>query len=107
MKTRRSRFELIVEIIELCVTPGLPITRLGSDARVNTHKLSDILMELVTGDLISVETRSRSYAGAHRETDFYIRTSDGDELIEDITGVRKRLSRPGAQTRSAHRPRTS
>ena len=103
MKTRRSRFELIIEIIELCVSPGLPITRLGSDARVNTDKLSTILMELVTGDLISVETRSRSFVGDKRETDFYIRTSDGDELIKDITGIKERLSRPGAQTRSAHR----
>lgn len=102
MKTRRSRFELIVEILDRCVSPGLPITRLGSDARVTTDKLSDILMELVTGDLISVETRSRSFIGDKRETDFYIRTSDGDELIKDITGIRKRLSKPGAQTRSAH-----
>lgn len=103
MNPRRSRFELIIEIIELCVSPGLPITRLGSDARVNTHKLSDILMELVTGDLISVETRPLSFAGDNRVTDFYIRTSDGDELIDDITLVRKRLSRPGAHSGSAHR----
>ena len=100
MKTRRSRFELIVEIIDLCVSPGLPITRLGSEARVTTDKLSDILYELVTGELISVETRSHSFIGDKRETDYYVRTPDGDEMISEITGIRKRLSRPGAPTRS-------
>ncbi len=103
MKTRRSRFELIIEIIELCVSPGLPLTRLGSDARVNTDKLSDILMELVTGELISVETRSRSFVGDKRQTDFYIRTLDGDAMIQNITGIKKRLSRPEAPTRSTPR----
>jgi predicted transcriptional regulator len=97
---RRSRLELIIEVIELCVYPGLPLTRLGLKSRVSTDKLSDILMELVTGDLLSVETRSRSFSGHNRETDFYIRTSEGDELIRDFTGVKERLPRPGAQTRS-------
>jgi predicted transcriptional regulator len=99
MKTRRSRLELIMEIIELCRGPGLPLTRLGSEARVNTSKLSDILMELVTGEIISVETRSQSFSDYKRETDFYVRTSEGDELIRDFDGVKKRLSKPGVLTR--------
>lgn len=98
MNKRRSRFELIIEVIELCVFPGLPKTRLSTCSNINSDKLSDILMELVTGELLEVETRPRSFAGNKRETDFYVRTSDGDELIRDIKGVKERLSIEGVHS---------
>jgi hypothetical protein len=72
---------------------------LGREASVGLDKLSDILLELMTGELISVETRSRSLSGDKRETDFYLTTRDGDVLIERFSLVKKRLTRPGAQTR--------
>ncbi len=97
---RRSRFEIIIETLELCRGAGLPKSRLSQLANVNTEKLSDILLELMTGELVSVETRSRSYSGQGRETDFYLRTEDGDTLIERFSLVKKRLTRPGAPTRS-------
>jgi predicted transcriptional regulator len=89
----------MVEIIELCRGSGLPKTQLGREANVGIDKLSDILLELMTGDLISVETRSRSFSGDKRETDFYLRTRDGDTLIERFSEVRERLSTPGAPRR--------
>ena len=93
---RRSRFELLVEIIELCKFPGLPKTYLARNVRTNTGMITDVLFGLVEDKLIRVETRPRSRLGQRRETEFFVRTPDGDSFIRDFTGVRERLTKSGA-----------
>ena len=96
---RRSRFELLVEIIELCKFPGIPKTFLSRNARINSYRLNDILFGLIEDKLIKVETRPQSQLGQKRKTEYFIRTPDGETFIRDFTGLRERSTRSGAHTR--------
>lgn len=89
--TRRSHFEICMEIIELCQIPGLPFTRLMSKANISWRPLMEILVNLIEGDIIEVETRSLSFVGYKRETDYYIRTNEGDEIVSQFNELRERL----------------
>ena len=97
--TRRSRFELLVEIIELCKFPGLPKTYIARNAGINSFRLNDILFGLIEDKLIKIETRPRSLLGQKRKTDYFIRTPDGETFIQDFTGLKARSTRSGAQPR--------
>lgn len=89
--SRRSRFELCFEIIELCKFPGLPISRLSSNARVPANRLSDLLFKLIEDQLIHVETRPRSVTGDKRKTDYYVRTPEGENILNDYTELRSKI----------------
>ena len=94
MKTiRRSRFEVLMEIIELCQHPGLSRQSLLIEANINHGKLHDLLFGLIDDQLIDVETRPNSVSGQKRETDYFLRTPDGDQLINDFKEIRARLTR--------------
>lgn len=100
MKARRSRFEIIIEILEACQGQGLPKNRIGNRVGVHAHKVKDVLVELVTGELIESQTRPFSFSGQERETVWFSRTREGDQVMRDFKGARERLSTPGARSQS-------
>lgn len=89
---RRSKFEVCLEIIELCQYPGIPLTRLCRDARVNWDPLKEILSSLLTGELLRIETRPLSFTGDRRKTDYYVRTSEGDKVHKKFKEIKERIS---------------
>lgn len=99
-RPRRSRFELLVEIIELCKFPGLSRSRINRDLRGNSTTVNEILFGLLDSGLLKVETRPRSQLGQKRETDFYLRTTKGDQFHHDFMTLKERSTRLGAQTQS-------
>lgn len=100
MKPRRSRFELCMEIIGLCKSPGLARSSLVTKANVNSAFIIDILFGLVNDRLLETETRKISPKGKRRITDYYILTPEGAELIKDFHDVRGRITSQGAQSES-------
>ena len=94
---RRSRFELCMEIIALCNHPGLSRSGLVTKANVNSSKIREILFGLIDDKLLKTETRKHSPGGFRLNTDFYIRTREGDSLIKDFNEVKKRISTEGSQ----------
>jgi len=93
---RRSRFELLVEIIELCKFPSISKTYLMGNVRTNHGTLTDILFGLVEDKMIKIETRPHSRLGKRRETDYFLMTPDGETFIQDFTGLKERLTKSGA-----------
>lgn len=105
MKSRRSRFELCMEIIGLCSSPGLARSSLVQQANVNSAHIMDILFGLVNDKLLKTETRKLSPRGLRRKTDYFILTPEGEELVRDFKDVRGRITSEGSQSgsRSARR----
>lgn len=95
--TRRSRFELCMEIIGLCNAPGLSRSEIVTKANVNSSRIREILFGLIDDQLLKTETRKHSPGGFRLNTDYLIRTREGDELIKDFKDVRKRISTEGSQ----------
>ena len=85
-----------MEIIELCKFPGLARSSLVSEANIHSSKIMTILFSLIDDQLIKTETRKYSPAGFNKNTDYYIRTREGDDLIKDFKDVRARISLEGA-----------
>lgn len=97
MDQRRSRFEICIEIIELCQYPGLPITRLIHAANYSWGPLRRILFGLLRGELIEIETRPESFTGEKRKTDYYVRTLEGDEVLSKFNEIREQLTMSESQ----------
>lgn len=95
---RRSRFELCMEIIGLCNSPGLARSGIVTKANVNSSKIKEILFGLIDDKLLITETRKYSPGGFKLKTDYYIRTKEGDALIEDFNDVKKRITIEGSQS---------
>ena len=95
-KNRRSRFEICLEIIELCQHPGIPVTPLGLIARCTHAPLKEILSSLLTGELLRIETRPIGYTGHKRKTDYYVRTAEGDKVLTKFNEIEKQISMSGA-----------
>ena len=95
-KNRRSRFEICLEIIELCQTPGIPVTPLGLASRCTYATLKEILSSLLTGELLKIETRPISYSGGKRKTNYYVRTVEGDKVLTKFNEIEKRISMSGS-----------
>ena len=95
-KKRRSKFEICLEIIELCQIPGIPLTLLARDSRVNWAPLKDILSALVSGEIIKTEIRPLSPTGHKRKTEYYIRTAEGDNVLIKFKEIEKRISISGS-----------
>ncbi len=93
---RRSRFELCMEILGLCKSPGLTRSSLVMKANVNSGRISSILFALVDDRLLRTETRKTAPSGNRRDTDYFIRTREGDDLIKDFKNVRSRITKEGA-----------
>jgi len=93
---RRSKFELCIEIIELCQNPGIPSTPLGLIARCNYATLKEILSSLLTGEILRIETRPIGYTGYKRKTDYYVRTAEGDKVLTKFNEIEKRISMSGS-----------
>ena len=98
-RKRRSKFEVCFEIIELCQYPGIPISRLVRDARMNIDPLRKILSTMLTGELLRIETKPLSISGDRRKTDYYIRTPEGDELHKQFRELVKRISMSESQSK--------
>lgn len=81
-----------MEIIALCNAPGLSRSGLVTKANVNSVKISDILFGLIEDKLLKTETRKYSPGGFRMNTDYYIRTNDGDHLIKDFKDLKQRLT---------------
>ena len=94
---RRSRFEVLMEILDLCVFPGLSCSSIINRANINHGVFHDLLFGLIDDKLINVETRPRSVSGQKRETDYFLRTPDGDKLLNEFEELRGRLTRVGSQ----------
>jgi len=100
---RRSRFEICMEILELCVPPGIPRVALLRKANLNNGKLHDILFGLLDDHVIKIETRPRSFSGQKRDTDYYLRTEYGDEIIRNFRELKSRLTTSGSPSASGSR----
>ena len=92
---RRSRFELCMEIIDLCNSPGLTRSSIVTKANINSSRIREILFGLIEDRLLKTETRKYSPAGGRLDTDYYIRTREGDDLIKDFKNVRSRITKEG------------
>lgn len=88
-----------MEIIELCQHPGLSRDSLRIKANINHGKLHDLLFGLIDDQLIDVETRPNSVSGQKRETDYFLRTPDGDKLLINFKEIRARLTRSGSPSK--------
>lgn len=97
---RRSRLEIIMELLDLCVRPGLPRAALLTKAHLHTSKLHDILFGLLDDRMIKVETRPRSFSGQKRDTDYYLRTDHGDEIMSNFRELTSHLTTVGSPSRS-------
>ena len=94
MKTGwRSRFEILMIILELCVNPGASCSSLLNKANINHEVFHDLVFGLIDDQLINVETRPLSVSGQKRETDYFLRTPKGDQLINDFKELRSRVTR--------------
>ena len=103
---RRSRFELCMEIIGLCNSPGLSRSGLVTKANVNSSRIREILFGLIEDKLLKTETRKFSPGGFRLDTDYFIRTREGDALIKDFKAVKKRITTKGAPSvRGTHKSR--
>jgi len=89
-----------MEIIELCQYPGLPKTRLMNVSNLSWKTFKNIIFSLIDQELIEVETRDISYSGQDRVTDYFIRTSQGDDTIVQFKSLREKLSIEGAPSKS-------
>lgn len=87
-------------IIELCQIPGIPKTKLMYSANVNYNLLIELLFGLIEAEIIEKETRPRSYVGQKRDTVWYQRTREGDEIYSKFKELEKKLSIRGAHSRS-------
>ena len=96
---RRSRFELCMEIIGLCNSPGLSRSGLVTKANVTSSRIHEILFGLIDDQLLKTENRKYSPGGFRmmKGTDYYIRTQEGDDLIKDFNGVKERITIEGSQ----------
>ena len=95
---RRSRFEICMEIIGLCQTPGLSRASLETKANVRYRTILPILFGLIDDQILRTETRKISPRGLKRSTEYFIRTPEGDALNADIEAIKERLSMLGAPT---------
>ena len=93
---KRTKFELNVEIIELCQYPGISLTRLVRFSRINWNPIKEILSTLISGELLKIETRPHSETGQKRETNYYVRTAEGDKALIKFKETRKRISMSGS-----------
>lgn len=89
-----------MEIIKLCQIPGLPKTRIMSSANISWNLLKSVLFSLVDEELIEVKTRPLTPDGHKRETDFYIRTQEGDKILHDFIELKERISTSEVPKRS-------
>ena len=103
---RRSRFELCMEIIDLCNAPGLSRSGLVTKANVNSSHIREILFGLIEDQLLKTETRKFSPGGFRLKTDYFIRTREGDDLVKDFKDVRERITLEGAHPRTGSPRRT-
>ncbi len=97
---RRSSFEICLEIIELCNHPGLPLSRLMTRANLNHTKIKHILFKLIEDKLIETETRPRSFTGQKRDTDYFIRTREGDWILKEHSMGSQRTASEGTPLQS-------
>ena len=95
-KNRRSKFEICIEIIELCQIPGIPLTRLILASRVNWSPLKDILSALVSGELLKTEIRPFNPLGHKRKTEYYVRTEEGDKVLTKVNEIKRRIAMWGS-----------
>jgi predicted transcriptional regulator len=92
-KVRRSRFEILMIFLEVCVNPGASCSTILNKANINHSVFHELLFGLLDDHLINVETRPNSVSGQKRETDYFLRTPKGDQLINDFKELRSRLTR--------------
>lgn len=82
-----------MEILELCVFPGLSCSSILNRANINHGVFHDLLFGLIDDKLINVETRPHSISGQKRETDYFLRTPKADKLLNEFEELRGRLTR--------------
>ena len=81
-----------MEIIDLCQIPGLPMTRLQIRANLCHSLLKVLLFGLLDEKLIEVETRPLAFDGSKRVTEYYVRTKDGDEILDQFKELKEKIS---------------
>lgn len=91
-RVKRSKFEILMDIIELCRFPGLPRTRLMEKSNLNYIALQNFMIELIENGILIVETRSFSYTGQKRETKYLVSTKEGNKIIDQFKEIKKNLS---------------
>lgn len=89
---RRSRLEVIFDVLRLLKGQGLPKARIVSGANVNHGILAEIIFGLFEKELVSSEIRDRSFSGFKRETEWFFLTPEGQEIVEDFEGLKSRIT---------------
>ncbi|MBA7491399.1 hypothetical protein ES702_01944 [subsurface metagenome] len=62
-------------------------------SNLNYKLLKDILFGLIENEIINRETRKISYDGQKRETKYYIRTREGDKILDKFNEIQEQLTR--------------